>query len=203
MVDAPSFAEFDPDPDEQAVLGLRTRLVDEGPSSFFRDACRAMKQEPRLRSATHLVSHLCREVDSAIEQLLVDPKAVALGAEEACDPCGALLNEDRCEACGSSRRTSHKEKRKSVLALRGVPQDDPAAAAWLANDELAGQAHRRDYSPPRIIDTEFLEWFRAGTSILRRLLEHFEDEVLKKLKPLLDSALAKDPLGGGAAKKFR
>jgi hypothetical protein len=79
MVDAPSFTEFARGPDEQAVLDLLTHLVGEGPAYFFRDACRLLKQEPGLRSAAHLLSHLCREVDSAIEQFLVDPKAVAQG----------------------------------------------------------------------------------------------------------------------------
>ena len=81
----------------------------------------------------------------------------------------------------------------------GVPEDDPTATEWLAEGGLAKHAHRRGYAPPRIVDDEYLERFDARTRILRWLLEHFEDEFLTKLKPLVDSALAKGPLGGGAS----
>lgn len=197
MGDVPSFGELSMDEDERHVHDQLSRLIGSGPAAFFRDACRLVKQEPRLPSASNVLAHLIREIESAVEELLVDPTALSAGDEERCGACGALTTNERCEVCGSSRRATHRTKRQSVLRRWGVAEDDPMAAAWLAEDSLDKYAHRRGYGPPRPVDSNFLALWDGSKAALRWLLDGFENEFLTKLQPLVASAMQKGPGGGG------
>jgi len=197
MPDVPSFDEFALDREEQAIVDLLSRLIGEGPASFFRDACRLVRQNPKLASLSNLLAHLAREIDSAVEALLVDPTALQARAEERCEACGAVVTEDKCDSCGTSRRATHKEKKLSVLRRWGIADDDPMAITWLSEESLAKYAHRRRYEPPRPVDEEFLERFQRAKRTFLWLLQHFEDEFLTRLKPTIAAAVQKGPKRGG------
>lgn len=196
MADIPSFDEFAMDEEEQSVLDRLSRLIGAGPATFFRDACRLARQSPGLPSASNLLAHLCREIESAIEALLVDPTALPGGAVERCAVCRAAVTDDKCEACGSSRRATHKAKKRSVVSRWGIPEDDAMAVAWLDQDSLDQYAHRRGYAPPRLLNTDFLQLWRERKASYLWLLDNFENEFLTKLKPLVASAMAKGPPQG-------
>lgn len=197
MVDIPSFGEFVLDEEEQAILDRLSRLVGEGPATFFRDACRLARQSPGMPSASNLVAHLCREIESTIEALLVDPTALPGGTEERCGSCGAAVTDDKCAVCGSSIRSTHRVKKRSVLARWGISEvEDVLASAWVAQKSLDTYAHRRGSSPPRPLDEDFLALWQERKSSLRWLLGNFENEFLTKLKPIVASAMAQGPGAG-------
>src|ERR1043166_3004301 len=45
-------------------------IIGTGPAEFFYDACRLMVIQPHLKSTTHLVSHLIREIESSVRAVL-------------------------------------------------------------------------------------------------------------------------------------
>jgi hypothetical protein len=58
------------DPRQRTIYELLRRLVGEGPASFYEDACQHMVMDPPMRSVTHQVGHLVREIDTAMIGML-------------------------------------------------------------------------------------------------------------------------------------
>jgi hypothetical protein len=51
-------------PRQESVLAQLRDMIGEGPAALFSDACVVLSQEPRLAAASHIVSHLLREVEA-------------------------------------------------------------------------------------------------------------------------------------------
>src|SRR5262245_31912724 len=58
------------DPRLERIRERLARLVGPGPAANFRDACRAMEAPARFLSTTNLVSHLLREIEGALRDVL-------------------------------------------------------------------------------------------------------------------------------------
>jgi hypothetical protein len=116
-----------------------------------------------FESTTHLVGHLLREVESSIRYAF-QPLIRSTGAPQP-----------------RNRDERHRFEIERALTALGVPQDDPAAKAWLA---LAGKgnvrglhalAHRHDLGPRRPFDAFARESFELTITALDTVLEKVEE----------------------------
>ena len=64
--------------DRQGCIASWLTLVGPGRARFFRDACELMDEDPPRATVTHLVSHLLREVESAVRAVVEPPQAAAI-----------------------------------------------------------------------------------------------------------------------------
>jgi hypothetical protein len=164
------------------------RLVGPGPASFFKDACAIMNQSPLLESATHLVSHLLREIESALRDVL-EP-VVEAGSSE----------RDKPE--------THKEAVLAILKYLGISESDPVSQAWVRLTErgtgypLHARAHRRDLSEPRPLDQEFIEFWQQNQTVLRIVLDKFETH-FASVFDILDKALTETKPTSSVVKQLR
>ena len=154
----------------------RLRLVGPGPVVFFEDACRLMRADPPLATATHLVAHLLREVESALRDVLETISAREARGQE------------------GKKGDDHIREVKAVLAALEVPETHPVAGTWLTlatrDGGLHNWAHRASLQPPRTIAMEFQELWSQVLSILDFILERLESSYLRYL-PVLDALLTK------------
>ena len=57
-------------PRQERIAGRLFRQVGLGSAAFFRDACVLLAEVPPRPTATHLVAHLLREVESSVRSVL-------------------------------------------------------------------------------------------------------------------------------------
>lgn len=159
----------------QERIHRRLLLVGLGPASFYRDACRLMKDEPPLDATTHLVAHLLRDIESALCNVL----------ESVAD------RSERLHKKSTSGDEKHEDKIRSVLKALGILETNPVAQAWLARRrDFHRRAHRKALTPPRPIDKDFRNFWDDVETIFDAILEKFESRYLASHR-LLDELLAK------------
>jgi hypothetical protein len=145
-------------PRQESIAAQLREMIGEGPAALFADACMVLFQDPRPVSASHLVAHLLREVESAVRSVL-QPPADARG----------LKGQDR-----------HQASITAVLAELGISVDEPVAQFWLGltgegnPNGLAMRAHRAALDPPRPVDDAFIEFVNGVEELLDRLLRRFK-----------------------------
>ena len=115
----------------------RLGLVGDGPQAFYRDALRLVTG-PCVESTTHLMSHLLREIESALRDVL--------------EPIAHY--EGRVKAKGNQ---THEQEVRLILAELGLSDRDGPGAAWLdiVQTGLHELAHRRSLERPRPFDEQF------------------------------------------------
>jgi hypothetical protein len=169
------------DPRQARIHERLQRLVGLGPAAFFYDACRLMEESPFYQSTTHLVSHLLREVESALRDVL--------------EPV-SRWSEMTKKARGDPQQ-GHKQEIRRILAALDVPTDDPVAQMWL---QLAGtssegalhrRAHRSSLASPRPVDNGFREFWRNTQSVLDAVSARLEVR-FSAYRTLMDELAAKD-----------
>src|SRR4051812_11346781 len=111
MVEDTDAIAFRFDNPQQERIYQRLRSIGPGPAAFYRDICRIMADPAGLESASHVVSHLLREIESALRDAL--------------EPIGAWHG-----------KVSHRDEILQILRGLGIPEDDRLAHAWLS---LAGK----------------------------------------------------------------
>src|SRR6266545_425796 len=158
-------------PRQERIAQRLLTQVGPGPAAFFRDACGLVAERPTRPSATHLVAHLLREVESAVRSVL-EPANAATGV----------------------RIDKHRAKIRAVLDELGISHQDLVAEFWLglAGEEnshsLAARAHRSALEAPRPFDHEFLDFVDKVEQVLDAVLERFETnyfEIFERLDDLL------------------
>src|SRR5215211_6554042 len=95
----------------QERIHKRLGIMGSGPAEFFYDACRLMVIQPHLKSTTHLVSHLIREIESSVRDVL--------------EP---LRSHDQEIKKGQD---SHRFEIRAILKALAIPETDPIANLWL------------------------------------------------------------------------
>jgi hypothetical protein len=160
---------------QERIAAQLREMIGEGPAAFFSDACLILSRDPRPAAASHIVSHLLREVESAVRSVL-QPPSVPKGPK----------GED-----------GHQAKIRAVLEELGVSADEPAARFWLGltgegnPSGLAGRAHRSALDAPRPADEAFTEFVSGVEELLDRLLRRFKARyvsVFTRLDALLSEA---------------
>ena len=131
------------------------QLVGPGPAQFFDDACRLIAYQSTLPSTTHIVSHLLREIESALRTVVRPLKGISAIKNQ-------TENKEK-EKCRRKKNTHRKEILYILHALE-IPQNDPVAIAWLgitrqnSTRGLKARAHRNSLALPRPFDSEFLQF---------------------------------------------
>lgn len=147
------------DPRQKRIY-TRLQLLGPGPASFYYDACRLMTLEPQLKSTTHIVSHLLREIESAFRAVVV----VASG-----------------KAVNVKSQAKHRESIEIVLNFLEIPVNGPVGSLWLRlpdeNYGLHARAHR-DALAYRPSNPEFLGFWENMEKILDAVLQSFEEKYL-------------------------
>jgi len=172
---SPEFFRFS-DPRQERIY-RRLLLIGPGPASFYRDACKIMSAQPPFDTTTHLISHLFREIESALRDVLesVTDRSVRLSKQ------------------GLAEDEKHKVEIYTILKALDISETNPVAQAWLrltGEDGLATRAHRNALAQPRPIDQKFQEFFGDMEDIINYVLERFESHYLESHR-LLDELLAK------------
>ena len=135
---------------------------------MFEDACRIMTTESSLRSRSNIVGHLCREIESALHDLVPAPAS------------GSGLPEVTCEACGKITRPPHREKVVAAMNALAIAVQSDEGAAWLyLVGKLHRLAHRNGLDPTRPLDDEFDKTWQAFNKALSGVLGRVESNYAK------------------------
>jgi hypothetical protein len=165
------------DPQQERIY-RRLLLVGPGPAAFYQDACQIMATGDQLQSITHLVSHLIREIESSLRDVL--------------DP---LMERPEQSSKKGKTENTHEIEIRAVLKGLGIPETDPVALAWLELALRKGQrglhvrAHRDALARPRPVDGEYRQFWENMQHVLDAILERFESRYLE-LHAQLDELLA-------------
>lgn len=144
----------------------------------YADACTIIAERPRHLTASHLVSHLAREIDSGLRELLT----AVLPAER----------QDRLAKIPKDREDSYDPPRREVIAeicsfLR-IPADTDVARTWTQLD-WAGRAHRDALRVPRAFDESLLKLWDDFAHVLLMVGRGFEASYLAAV-PMIDALAA-------------
>ncbi len=141
--------------ERQRRIYERLKIIGRGPAAFFRDACRLLAMEPPLETASHLIAHCIREMESAIRAAVETRQQ----------------REARKKPQTPSEGEGHAKSIANSLEVLGVPSDHPSSEFWrtLAGrghaNALHGCAHRSDLGPPRPVDQEFEAWWSSNEGL--------------------------------------
>lgn len=161
------------EPRQALIYGKLMQLVGPGPAAFYKDACQLMAEPDHLESTTHLVSHLLRDIESALRDVL----------------------EPIVEDGEIKKGNTHREQISAIIRYLNIPESDPVSEAWLklaVKGEaytLPKRAHRSDLSEPRALDREFLDFWEDMQTILKIVLDRFETH-FASVFDVLDKMLA-------------
>jgi hypothetical protein len=147
---------------------MRLTQLGPGPAPFFRDACELMVEQPTRVTATHVVSHLLREVESGLREVISTLYAPDVAGHEA-----SIL---------------------AVLEVLEIGSGEAVATTWLGMVggknpfNLARMAHRDGLRAPRDLNDAFRSFFAQFELLLDLVLEEFESrylEVVERLDELI------------------
>jgi hypothetical protein len=188
-----------------------------GPSAFYRDACVIMNEGVVLETQSHLVSHMVREIESALRDVLesladrtdrlagipapddtqqasIRGKLAELNVPETDPVAQAWLQSTAQRESGTSQ---HRKEIQAILKGLEIAESDSTATAWLdLVGKLHGKAHRDALAKPRPVDDAFLTFWDGIQAVLDDVLDRYErryiavyDQLDRLLvKPVPDSA---------------
>lgn len=166
---SPTASQYANTPRRRRILdGLR--FLGDGPAGFYLDALRILASPQELITASHLVAHCLREVESS--------------TREAYLPIGYVPDDTPGE---------HLRQVDAVIEELGVAPDGPLASLWrlvVRKQALPGRAHRRNLLPARELDTEALEFVEQMETLFDGILIASETRYVA-LIPKLESLASK------------
>jgi hypothetical protein len=157
----------------QAKLVEQLELFGPGPARFFRDACRVMNGYIELDTATHIVAHCLREVDSAIRAVL--------------EP---MVDEQRRVEIAAMKEGRHKAWIDEMIPALGFTEPEIVADSWWRIAEpLHALAHRDALSQPRALDESFRLLWSETQHVYGLVAQQFASSYLATM-PLIDRLAA-------------
>ncbi len=168
-------------PRQERVLA-RLQLVGPGPAAFYQDALRLMGAGDSLECTTHLVSHCYREIESALQDVLL--------------PDGLSRGESRL---GETNKDSHCRKVKAILATYGIDHAADVAKLWVRiatredDEALHRAAHRNALAAPRPFDATFRAHCDELEALFDAVLDRFEAQFAKHLQLVDELAQTSQP----------
>lgn len=176
---APKPFKISDDPTQKRIYDRLNTLVGAGAATFYKDACRLMVIEPKFVATTHIVSHLLREIESALRSI-IQPLTNKSHAKTGF--FHQLFNffiriTNRTQPNNSA---SHKNEIRIILSALEFQDSDPVTRAWL---QIAGafprNAHRKNLSVARPIDDKFVEFWDKSEIVLDNVLDRLEANYTK------------------------
>jgi len=174
-------ASFEFSDSRQERIYRRLLLVGPGPAAFYRDACLLMTAKRSLSATTHLVSHLLREIESALRDV-IEP---------------AISKSSKSAEKKASNEQQHRKEIEAILKGLNISVDHAVAKAWMRLADESSEyrlhrlAHRDALSSPRPLDSSFLNFWQDMEALLDIVLDRFEARYLESHK-LIDSLIAKE-----------
>lgn len=170
--DSPILFRFE-DPLQKRIYDSLVELIGPGPATFFRDACKLMRQVKagvEFETTTHLVGHLIRETDSSIRGVL----------------------RPLAEKHIPTNTQKRKEEIKAIIKALNLNGEEPYIKSWM-NIRVDKYAHRSALSLPRPICPKFLDFWNniqfTYDILLQKLKDHYVfyvrqiDDILKTSQP--------------------
>ena len=167
------------DPRHERIYRRLRDFVGPGPADFFKDACRLMHDPASLGTTSHLVSHLLREIESALRDVLE-----------------TMAEREQRLRKSKNGEQNHKEEISAILRGLQIPETDPVAGAWLRlpgkgnSYGLDARTHRNALTSARPVDEDFHQFWNEMQGIFDVVLEKFETSYLGVYQ-FLDQLLAK------------
>ena len=138
-----------------------------------------MAADPPFESATHLVAHLIRELESSLRAALEPYKYRPEGQRE------EKQKEEKRDETGEN----HKNDVKALLKGLDIPENDPIAVTWLKlASTIQSRAHRSNLAPPRPVNAKYRQFWNQTSDILFAVLDKLESRYLEAI-PFLNSLL--------------
>jgi len=168
-------------PRQERVLA-RLQLVGPGPAAFYQDALRLLSAGDSLECASHLVSHCYREIESALQDVLL--------------PDG-LSREER--KFGDTNKDSHCRKVQAILNAYGIDHAADVAKLWVRiatkedDDALHRAAHRNALVSPRPFDAAFRAHCDELEALFDAVLDRFEAQFARHLQFVDELAQTAEP----------
>ncbi|MFC2062538.1 hypothetical protein ACFLS8_01120 [Chloroflexota bacterium] len=165
----------------QERIYRRLLLVGQGPAAFYRDACQLMNTKSSLSATTHLVSHLLREIESALRDVIEPAITKSFDSTEEKAPTKQV----------------HRGEIEAVLKGLDIPADDNVAKTWMRLADKSSEyrlprlAHRDTLTEPRPLESNFLNFWQDMETLLDIVLDRFEARYLEAHK-LVDSLIAEE-----------
>lgn len=181
-----------------------------GAAAFFSDAVRILQGPPpasfvpgaepearagdtlsQLETASHLVGHCMREIESAVRALLISGIALP--------PKPRKPRKSKTKAVAGSpegQDDKHLRQVRAVIADFGIPVESGPATFWLdlatssSKQALARRAHRNNLGPPRPLDDELRKAWDSFVALLDALLDIFESRYTASVYQRLDTLAA-------------
>ena len=138
-----------------------------------------MGDPKHLGGTSHIVSHLLREVESAVRAVL------------------GLRDAESGQHSSSGQ--GHRQSIASVLRALQVDESDPIGRLWLTlpgDEGLDKKAHRNALFQPRPVDADFLNYWDQIQVILDLVLSRFEERYLDYHQVLDELAALDSPTEG-------
>jgi hypothetical protein len=161
----------------QERIHQRLQLVGSGTPSYFKDICRLRDTQPLFDTTTHLASHLLREIEKSLRDVLL-----------------VFIN-----ISDKPKDDGHKWEIRQILKGVDIPDDNPIATLWLRHaPTLARRAHRDNLLPPRPADDTFQQFLDEMESVFDVVLTSFESKYLNVHAVLDTKLLIENPTNGDA-----
>src|SRR5258708_6144168 len=116
---------FKLDPIQSGIYDRLYRLVGPGAAEFYKDACHLISNQSYLASTSHVVSHLLREIESALRAVLKSLTGPIDKINEKCKECGQVIET-----------LNHKAAILLIVKALHIEESDPLTQSWLS---LPGQ----------------------------------------------------------------
>lgn len=145
-----------------------------------------MNGEVELDTATHIVAHHLREVDSAIRTVLMP-----------------MVNEQRRAEIRAMNEGCHRAWIDEMAPVLGFTDPEIVAARWWdVAGQLAVLAHRDALSQPRALDGPFRHLWSEAQEVYDLIARQFASSYLATM-PFIDELASKDTPGEDGISKLR
>ncbi|GLI02929.1 hypothetical protein Pa4123_82070 [Phytohabitans aurantiacus] len=161
----------------QAEIRRLLALMGGSVAALYEDACRLLMTEPPLATASHVVGHLAREIESGLRDLL-----------EAMVPADRMAALEALPRKPDQRRPSWKKVVDEICTALGFTAEDEVRDLW-KSVLWAPVAHRDTLLRPRPVDEEFLAAWRDFETLLTRIGRQYEATYTAAL-PMVDELAA-------------
>ena len=182
----------DQEPERRARIRARLNQLGEGPAAVFHDLCLLLDKDLGLEARPMLVSHLVRELESSVREVLLPRQAST--ADQEPEPVPAehpvvaalrLVGDEVLRALGlkpapeagaesepeeAGAGTTHRREIAEILDALGIDPAGPVGTAWRkVAQEQARLAHRSNLAAPRLREDREWAWRRGrGAGGVRR-----------------------------------
>ncbi|MFI5916830.1 hypothetical protein [Dactylosporangium sp. NPDC051541] len=175
---------------QQREVHRLLELMGGAPADQYADAIRMLAAEPALKTRSHLVGHMARELDSMLRELL-----------------GALIPADRRSYLNSlpkgegQRDPDRRSVVDEICSALGVADDDEVRELW-KTASWHDVAHRAGLIAPRPVDDMFRQKWGRFQTVLLVVGRRFEASYTLAL-PLIDQLAAQTEVTTDDVKQLR